>query len=121
MLHLLKIHQILPTIVYGDAVSNDALALMSILNKMGINSHIYSENFHPALGKLVRNMDKLNASRNTILIYHMSTGSQLSYMIKDIAAPVKIMIYHNITPADFFRGYGRENYQLVKDGRDMVY
>jgi glycosyltransferase involved in cell wall biosynthesis len=117
---MVKIHQILPTIVFGDAVSNDALAITNILKEMGYDTQVFSEHIHPSLTRIARKAGKWNPTRDTILVYHMSTGSQLSYMVKDADVRAKVMIYHNITPPEFFRGYSRSSYDLVQTGRDQL-
>jgi len=117
---MIKIHQILPAIVFGDAVSNDALALSGILKEMGYDAQIWSEHIHPSLTKTVRRIDKWNPGKDTVLIYHMSTGSPLSCKVRDVTARAKVMIYHNITPPEFFRGYNRSSYDLVRSGREQL-
>ena len=42
----IKIIQVLPTMSYGDAVSNDAINIDKILKKNGYNSEVYEENIY---------------------------------------------------------------------------
>ena len=52
----IKIIQVLPTIVYGDAVSNDTLNIDKILKKNGFETEIYAEN----IGEKIKNVNKYN-------------------------------------------------------------
>ena len=40
----MKIIQLLPTMSFGDAVSNDTLAIRRMIREMGIETEIYAEN-----------------------------------------------------------------------------
>lgn len=112
-----RIIQMLPTLSFGDAVSNDALALKAQLIKMKYHTEIYAENIDTRLPtgtvKSVREMPKLG--KGDLLIYHFSTGSALNHHIKEIVCP-KIMVYHNITPALFFKPYSLRSFDLVQRG-----
>ncbi|MDE6426011.1 MAG: glycosyltransferase family 4 protein [Ruminococcus sp.] len=110
----MKIIQLLPTVLHGDAVSNDAFAIKKVIEKMGIDTEIYAEISGKNLP--VKNISGLkNISRNDIIIYHMSTGTELNFRINKIPCR-KIMIYHNITPPEFFRPYSRELFALTSYG-----
>lgn len=110
----MKIIQLLPTVTHGDAVSNDALAIDRLIRKMGFDTEIYAEISGKNLP--VKDISGLeNISGNDILIYHMSTGTELNFMINKIPCR-KIMIYHNITPPEFFRPYSRELFALTSYG-----
>lgn len=110
----MKIIQILPTVSYGDAVSNDALALDRIIKSMGLDTEIYVETAGKNLP--VKNIVNLkNISPNDIIIYHMSTGTDLNFSLGRTICR-KIMIYHNITPPEFFRPYSHEMFALTNYG-----
>ena len=43
----MKILQIMPTVSFGDAVSNDARAISKVMTEMGYKNYIYAENVDP--------------------------------------------------------------------------
>ena len=45
----MKIYQLLPTLAFGDAVSNDALALEKVIQKMGYKTEIFAESIDARL------------------------------------------------------------------------
>ncbi len=113
----MRVIQLIPTISFGDAVSNDALALKKIIAGMGYETGIYAEiigkNLSDNTVKKIENIKNLN--KNDVIIYHMSTGTELNFSLDKYKCR-KIMIYHNITPPDFFRPYSHEAYALTNYG-----
>ena len=47
----MKIYQLLPTLAFGDAVSNDALALEKVIREMGYKTEIFAESIDARLPK----------------------------------------------------------------------
>ena len=116
----MKIDQLLPTMAHGDAVGNYTLALRDVIREMGYSSDIYADGIGPNLeGHNILPFDNISLSPTDILIYHLSTGSKLNYLI-DKPACKKMMIYHNITPSHYFFDYSYDLYRQTKNGLDEV-
>lgn len=113
----MKVLQIMPTVSYGDAVSNDARALASVIAEMGYKTGIYAENIDAHVSDpFVRHISKLpKTDPSDVLIFNHSTGTDLCYKIKDIPGR-KFMIYHNITPPCFFEEYSKQAQRLSEYG-----
>ena len=113
----IKIIQVLPTISYGDAVSNDAINIDKILKKNGYETELYAENIDKKLKDKFFKISKLKkVNKNDILIYHKSTGTDLSFLLEKYKCK-KIMRYHNITPGKYLEKYNKYLYNLVEYGR----
>jgi glycosyltransferase involved in cell wall biosynthesis len=56
-------------------------------------------------------------SKKAGLIYHHSIGSNLTEFVIQHAGP-KCLVYHNITPAEFFRPYDSQVAHLLEEGRN---
>ena len=113
----MKVVQLLPTLSFGDGVGNDALALKEIIAGLGYETAIYAENIDKRLpeGSAIK-ADKLTDLKSSdVLIYHKSTGTDLSFKIDSYKCR-RVMIYHNITPPDFFRPYSPSATQLTEYG-----
>ncbi len=117
----MRILQVLTTISFGDAVSNDTMAIHRSLERQGYQTGIYSENIDQRLLKnsFIFSVDNLNVSPEDVIIYHMSTGTKLNYSIAGYPGK-KIMIYHNITPPEFFKPYSDIAYNLCNEGRKSL-
>lgn len=102
----MRVVQVIPTLAYGDAVGNDTLALKKVIKDMGYKTQIYAESIAPPLdSKVALDIKKLQGlEEKDIAIYHLSTGTKLNFDFAQYKCR-KIIIYHNITPPDFFRGY----------------
>lgn len=113
-----KIHQLLPTISINDAIGNETIVIQKSLKNLGYESEIFAENIHPSLiGKTKKYTDYTNDA--DLLIYHHSTGSGLANFISDLTTK-KIMIYHNITPPEFFRGVNETIVNITKQGIEQT-
>lgn len=112
----MRVVQLLPTISFGDAVSNDTLALHRVLTGAGYNTAIYAENIDPRLGKHAAcPVSTLQLRQEDVLLYHMSTGTDLNRQIPSFPC-AKIMMYHNITPPAFFEPYNLQAAALTQYG-----
>mgnify|MGYP000760575389 CR=1 FL=1 len=73
----MKIYQLLPTLAFGDAVSNDALALEKVIREMGYKTEIFAESIDARLpkgsAKFVEKLPRLTAVIN-ISSFLLSTG-----------------------------------------------
>ncbi len=99
----MKVHQMLPTFSYGDAIGNHTLAIREALRKAGYSSEIFAYNHDPRLAGEVRYFAELEEEMgpDDILIYHYSLSSPLSLLYMELKCK-KLLIYHNITPHRFF-------------------
>ena len=119
----MKIIQLMPTMSYGDAVSNDALAICRLLAESGISSSIYAENVDPRLKEksvfLLKDLPELK--KEDLMIYHLSTGTDLNFRVGEFRCR-KVMVYHNVTPPAYFALYNRGLEELCTEGlRGMVH
>lgn len=117
----MEIHQILPDIVLGDAISNEALEIRDTLRSWGFKSNIYAIRVHPTMKThaiTYRNYCSKSSEKN-ILIYHYSIGSSLSSFVPKLPDK-KILIYHNITPPEYFLGLNDELVALLEFGKEEL-
>ena len=115
----MEIHQLLPNLSYGDAISNQAIALKRLLHSWGHTSEIFTQYIHPKVANECQHFSRYKPSAETITIYHHSIGSEVSRVFTR-AAGKRMMIYHNITPAHFFAPYAPKTYKLTKQGRESL-
>jgi glycosyltransferase involved in cell wall biosynthesis len=113
---LKEIHQILPNLAYGDAISNHALAIRDYLRNCGYKSDIFVKYVDEQVANQVTVFESKCINGQAGLIYHHSIGSQLTdYAIAHPSS--KCLIYHNITPAEFFTPYRPEFAKILEQGR----
>ncbi len=117
----MRIVQLLSTIAFGDAVGNDTVAIHGLLEELGFETAIYAQNIDPRLKKgTAMKLDRApRLNKKDIILYHLSTGTDLNYRVADYPGR-KIVIYHNITPYQYFYGYSKANYDLTYFGREAL-
>ena len=97
-----QVHQVLATLGYGDAITNEALGIQRVLRDAGCRSEIFAETSDRRVEDLGRHyLDLADVSApDNLLIHHFSLGSRasrLSYALPDRM----LLVYHNITPPEF--------------------
>jgi glycosyltransferase involved in cell wall biosynthesis len=99
----IAIHQVLATLGYGDAIGHEVLGIQRVLRQAGFESEIFCENADPRLEDLIVDDWELPRASHpdNILIHHFSLGSRASRIA--YALPDRmVLIYHNITPPEYF-------------------
>ncbi len=112
-----QINQFLPNLSYGDAISNHAIWIRDQLRELGFASTIYARHIDRRVAHEceVFTLDKLHGSHAAI--YHHSIGSEITPDVRRFSGS-KCLIYHNITPAEFFLPYRPHFAAIVRQGRD---
>ncbi len=112
------VHQLLAALSYGDAISNEALAIQRHLRGAGFESDIFAEGIHPRMARRARPLWEYEqvSSAQTVCLFHFSIGSAASRLI--YRAPDRLVsIYHNITPGEWFLGFHPHLAGLCYHGR----
>lgn len=116
----MQINQIVPSLNYGDAVSSDIIAIRDVLRKYGYDSNIYAKFIHPRVLKHAKQLSLYKGDSSNILIYHFAVaGREVTEFVKKLPDN-KILIYHNITPAEYFYDYDDILYSLCIRGREEL-
>lgn len=113
---LRAIHQLLPDIVYGDAISNQAQAIRAHLRRHGYESEIFVKRREARMAGEALLYDEAQPAPTEGLLYHHSIGSELTAFALAHAGP-KCLVYHNITPAEFFTPYRPGFAWMLETGR----
>ena len=112
------VHQVLATLGYGDAIGNEVLGIQAALRAAGYESEIFVETADPRLEPLTHDYrDLVDASHpDNILIHHFSIGSRASRIA--YALPDRmVLVYHNITPPEYFIGVHKDLVRQCYSGR----
>jgi glycosyltransferase involved in cell wall biosynthesis len=97
------VHQVLATLGYGDAIGHEVLGIQRVLRSAGYASEIFVETADSRLEDLAVDYRELPAASHVdnILIHHFSIGSRASRIA--YALPDRmVLVYHNITPPEYF-------------------
>ena len=116
----MRIIQLFSSLSYGDAIGNDILALDSIIKEKGFQTKIYAEKIDKRISsELASNISEFTPEPTDLLILHIGGATKLNQWIKNVKCK-KIMIYHNITPSEFFEDYNKKSAEYCKRGLKEV-
>lgn len=114
-----RIVQLTDALDVYDAVSNQVCALDDVLQNMGFNAVIASQFAHPdrEARRVPRESLKLDAKDLLIVHYYGHVEGLTEWLDEQYCT--KIIVYHNITPHQFFTT-GTPAYRLCKEGRSQL-
>ena len=105
---MIRVHQVLATLGYGDAIGHEVLGIQRVLRSAGYESEIFVETADYRLEPQTRDFRELVdfSHADNLLLHHFSLGSKASRTA--FALPDRMaLIYHNITPPEYFVGVHR--------------
>jgi len=117
---LRRIHQLLPDLVYGDAISNYAIGIKDYLRDYGYESDIFASRCYDE--QVVHEAHIFQPDligKDDGILYHHSIGSEITSFVVEHTGP-KCLIYHNITPAKFFEPYRPDFAGKLAEGRSNL-
>ena len=113
-----RVHQVLATLGYGDAIGHEVLGIQRALIAAGYESSIFVETADPRLEPLTLDYRDMvgRITAEDVLIHHFSIGSRASRTA--YALPGRMtLVYHNITPPEYFIGVHKDLVKLCFRGR----
>ena len=116
----MRIFQILPSFVSGDAIGNEVIMFDNILRNHGFETYIFYENatdYTKSISYHYSLLPKINL--DDLVIFHMSISSIITEIFLEMKCK-KIMIYHNITPYNYYYGYDINMTIACKKGLEEV-
>ena len=113
-----RVHQVLATLGYGDAIGHEVLGIQRVLREAGYESEIFVETADRRLEHLTTDYREMVGAiaPEDVLIHHFSIGSRASRTA--YALPGRMaLVYHNITPPEYFLGVHKDLVKLCFRGR----
>ncbi len=113
----MRIDQLVPAFHRGDAIGDTASHLKRFLRSQGFSSEIYCLTRDEALDReseFISSFPKAKPSDVTIL--HFALPSPLTESFAKLPTR-KVLIYHNITPPEFFVDLSQEMANISRQGR----
>jgi len=116
----MKIHQLVHTLSYGDAISGEAITMRRLFREMGFESQIYVVHAHEKVASESRSWHLFESDRAAApkepfaLILHLSIASPLNDLYLRTSDALRFVIYHNFTPVEWF---SHCNYRVAEDLR----
>ncbi len=100
------IHQLVAGFSRGDAISNECIKLRALFRSWGRNGEIFCElkRILPELRREARDLETAPSvcQADDIVLLHLSIGSPANELFPRLPGR-KCLLYHNITPPEYFR------------------
>jgi L-malate glycosyltransferase len=118
----MRIHQFVHTVTYGDAITSEALSIRRLLSEMGIQGEIYCVNAHDLLKPETKRIHEFNDdAADTAVVLHYSIASPLNDLYRSMTHAKRALIYHNLTPEQWFYGYNRRVVDDLRRAREGLH
>lgn len=126
-----RILQMIPTHHRHDAAGAEVLVIQRCLRERGWTVDNYADHVDAELEGLTHPSSDLDAieSDDAIALYHFCVASPMTYRFIELDCP-KVIIFHNVTPGNFYRPYdegiawacdeGRRELKLLADHTDLA-
>ena len=113
-----NVHQVLATLGYGDAIGHEVLGIQRALRAAGYASEIFVETADRRLEHLTTDYRAMVGSigPDDVLVHHFSIGSRASRTAYAMPGRM-VLVYHNITPPEYFVGVHKDLVKLCYRGR----
>jgi L-malate glycosyltransferase len=112
----MTIHQWVPAAHRGDAIGDSARQVRGLLRGMGHDSDLFALTMDDELRGDVLAFSDASATRGDVTIFHFALPSPMTEAFARLSG-VRILQYHNITPASFFAPYDPGLFRLAALGR----
>lgn len=113
---------LIPVLTSHDAVGADAMAMAKILEDIGMETRIFCLSSAQVERRTwpAERLPAFAGGPNDLVIYHFSTGWPAAVEILRRCRGYRVVKYHNITPAEFFRGHSADYQAACEAGRNEL-
>lgn len=110
-----RVDQWVPALHQGDAIGDSTLLMRKALRSWGFVSDVYS--YDQDQGLSARAFDEWSeGSASDIVLFHYALISPMNEAFRRLRSK-GVLIYHNITPPEFFAAWDHEIYRILDLGR----
>jgi glycosyltransferase involved in cell wall biosynthesis len=110
------INQWVPAAHRGDAIGDSARRVREMLRHQGHQSDIFALTIDDDLRSDVRPFADPDTKRGDVTIFHFALPSPMTEAFRQVDG-VRVLQYHNITPAQYFAPYSSALFRLAALGR----
>ncbi len=119
-----SLHQLLAGYSPGDAISNEARWIRAAARRRGLHSEIYCERRRtaPEYRSDARELDEAlcEIGPHDAVLLHLSIGSPANELLHRLRTDRRALLYHNITPPEWFVGVRPAMAALLAQGIEQA-
>lgn len=114
-----RVAQMVLNVSVADAITHHVLMIDDALRALGLSAGIFCENAHPDLAHRASSFTTFDDARVDAVLFHFSIGSRIAATFGS-ARCKKAIVYHNVTPPEFFDGINSRVAAALRAGRDEL-
>ena len=119
----MRVHQVLPWLGGGEPISSQALAIHEVLTSWGVESRLYAYDMD-GFGRRFAAYDGeyakvMREGEDDVLLYHYALYCENCRLFHETSHR-KALVYHNITPPEYYRDYHFGSFFLCRLGREHL-
>ncbi|OFW57741.1 MAG: hypothetical protein A2W01_02665 [Candidatus Solincola sediminis] len=118
----MRVHQLVPRLDAGDAIGNQAMAIHELLLEWGIEADIFAfdmDEYGSQFASFDSAYREFMPREEDLLIYHYGLYCD-NFRLFIESRNRKILIYHNVTPPEFYTAFYPEAVRLCTLGRETL-
>lgn len=105
--------------MYADAASTDAVSWLRTFERAGIQSRLYARRFDEHHTALCEPLSAYKHRPGDVIVCHYTTWSETADFLLALGRPL-ILLYHNVTPPEFYTAFDRRIAGETGQGRDRL-
>ena len=113
------VNQWIPAAHAGDAVGDNARALRDLFRRHGHDAEIYALTIDPGLEREVLPWSDPASRGGDVTLLHFAVPSPMTQALAMLPG-MRVLVYHNVTPARFFAPYDDGIFRIAARGRQEV-
>lgn len=114
-----RIAQMVLNVSIADAITHHVLMIDDALREAGASAGVFCENAHPDLAERAQSYTRFDDTSVDAVLFHFSIGSRIAAAFA-AARCRRAIVYHNITPPEFFDGINGRVAAALRAGRDEL-
>ncbi len=107
-------------LVYGDAVSNDARAKWEFLREQGVPGGLYAAVRDAHFQAIAQPLAAHRPTADELIVFHYSGWSEAAEYLLGLPNARLLLVWHNITPPEWFAGLNPEAERDTRVGRERL-
>ncbi len=119
----MRIHQVCARLQFGDAITNHVLRIHQEFIKWGMESHVYAHETDKICAPMSEGEQvyarRFSRRKEDLLLYHYSVFNP-NHRLYLAARNKKVLIYHNITPPNFFQEFNPAIAEVCRQGLELL-
>ncbi|MDP2661764.1 MAG: glycosyltransferase family 4 protein [Dehalococcoidia bacterium] len=114
-----RLVQFISDLSYGDAASSDCMETHQLLQQWGFQAVVCADRVDRRHQSVARHFSSYRPRKTDFILFHYSAWSGAAQFLLELGKPLLLM-YHNITPPEFFRGTDPVVSELTRKGLEAL-